>query len=134
MKETTISNEGYLLGWNLICKRSVNRKRYNKACIDVNKVAFYTIAFNMNPAEIALHVLIEHHVAPYGYAIVNFQYFDQDSYYKVRLERFDKTHPITLIIFPEQLRKSVKDKQLLLSIAEKFRAELPVSVHYKLPA
>lgn len=76
----------------------------------------------MTPEEIKVHSLIEMHVAPHGYAIVSFTFFEQDSYYRVQLDHFDKTNPITLIIFADQIKESIKNNQLPLSIAERFDA------------
>ncbi|HEY1462149.1 MAG TPA: hypothetical protein VGF44_01875 [Terriglobales bacterium] len=80
----------------------------------------------LTPSEIHLHTLIENHAAPHGYAIVAFDYFEQDAYYKIRLDRFDKTHPVTLIIFPDQLLDSVKKGRLTPAIALQFNADIGV--------
>ena len=80
----------------------------------------------LTPSEIQLHTLIEHHAAPHGYAIVSFDYFEQDAYYKVRLDRFDKTHPVTLIVFPDQLLDSVKKDRLTPAIVLQFNADIGI--------
>ena len=78
----------------------------------------------MNQDEMVLHGLIENHAAPYGYAIVSFEYLEREFHYKVRLARFDKTHPITLLFFRDQLLKSVRANKLSPAITNRFRAEI----------
>lgn len=78
----------------------------------------------MSKDEIMLHGLIESHAASYGYSIVSFEFLELESYYKVRLDRFDKTHPITLRFFRDQLIKSVKANRLSPAIANRFRSEI----------
>ena len=78
------------------------------------------------PNEIRLHTLLERHALPRGYAIVAFDYFEQDAYYKVRLDRFDKTHPVTLIVFPDQLLDSVKRNRLTPAIVLQLNADIGI--------
>lgn len=79
----------------------------------------------MTPSELQLQALLDHHTAPHGYAIVSFDYFEQDAYYKIRLDRFDMSDPITLIIFPDELVRSVNNKELAPAIAQRFDTDLP---------
>lgn len=80
----------------------------------------------LTPSEIQLHTLIENHASPYGYAIVAFDFFEQDAYYKVRLDRFDKTHPVTLIVFPDQLLDSVRKDRLTPAIVLQLNADIGI--------